>query len=427
MKKLITLIFIATTFATLAPAYAQQRQYVIGVSPYLIKDDREKVYQRVGAFILEGADNGDVVDLYDAVALKPIARITIPDVPNNPRARVTRLKGELLAWKNFCKEEPAHQPEQAATIQLPQFLALVSSHVKRMDSPLTVVLIGSPFYIDKDEPAFNTTDGFFPSDGHLLTDLKGSVFGVAEKRGLLKDVTVHFAYLHEAFITDDQRNSISRFWTLFIGEQGGSLASFAADLSLIVDRARGNVRQPFMKAEINKSDSKIQMHRIIRRERAAESATSWIENDAAPVAAPAPAVTSGKLKVGIRWTPDVDLDLYVCPRPGAVELYYKKNRSADGIHVKDFLTSPSKSNGYETVEFSSDVDIRQVTAAVNFYSGACPGGVTGTVRIMFNDKLYQGDFKIGATKGNSGGDSSSRDKSPFWQVLDIPKIVGLNR
>jgi outer membrane protein OmpA-like peptidoglycan-associated protein len=138
--------------------------------------------------------------------------------------------------------------------------------------------------MDKDEPAFNMQDGFYPSDGHILAGKKGSIYGTAEKKDALKDVAIHFCYLHESFTNDDQRNQIGRFWTLFIGQQDGVLASFAADLSLVFDRAAQNSRQPFMNAMIDKKDSKIEMHKIVRRELPTQ--TEMIKTEAAPANTP---------------------------------------------------------------------------------------------------------------------------------------------
>ena len=200
------------------------------------------------------------------------------------------------------------------------------------------------------------------------------------------------------------------------------MPSFAADLPLTIERALQTTRQSFMQVAIDSNDLKIQMHRIgMRTDR------SWIENDTAPKETTPPTATVGKLKIGIRWTSDVDIDLYVRPRPGATELYYGRNRSDDGVLDKDFVSSPRDSKGYETVEFFSNVDLDEVVATVNFYSGTSASGVTGIVRVNFNDKMYDGEFRIPAARGNKGGEISHREKSKYWQVLDLRQIVGLRK
>lgn len=177
-----------------------------------------------------------------------------------------------------------------------------------------------------------------------------------------------------------------------------------------------------MQAAIDSNDLKIQMHKIgIRTDR------SWIENDTTPKETTPPPATVGKLKIGIRWTSDVDIDLYVRPRAGAVELYYGRNRSSDGVHNKEFESSPANSKGFETVECYSDVDLKNVEAAVNFYSGTSPGGVKGIIRVLFNDKLYESPFRIMASSGNRGDAASRRGGSDYWQTIDLLQIVGLRK
>jgi hypothetical protein len=78
------------------------------------------------------------------------------------------------------------------------------------------------------------------------------------------------------------------------------------------------------------------------------------------------------------------------------------------------------------VELTGETDLKQVAAAVNFYGGESPNGVSGEVRVLFDGKLYQGKFKLPAPKGNKGADGDKPDGSPAWQVLNIPQIVGLN-
>jgi hypothetical protein len=127
-------------------------------------------------------------------------------------------------------------------------------------------------------------------------------------------------------------------------------------------------------------------------------------------------------RIGIRWPGQRDLDLYVRPYPSADELYYQHNRSRDGIHVKDWLTSPDvDNNGFETVELHGSVDLSKLTLGVNFYAGApSPGGVDGTVRIETGGKVFEAPFHVSAPDGNRGADRSpsARARSAYWIVLD---------
>jgi hypothetical protein len=423
-----TLLFVALLssivgFSSIAPAEVSTRTYIIGVSPKLPKADRDEVLKQIILFLLQGTSSGDNVHIYDALNLQPITLVAIPNgtqYDGNPRARLQKIKAEIATLQKFFTHGPAPTTPEEGDIRAPQFLELVGSHLRQDSNKTTVVLIGSGLYRDSREPAFDISDGFYPSDGHITADQKGSIYGTADKREVLKGVTVHYSYLHENFTSDELRNRVARFWTLFVQQQEGILASFAADPGLVLDRSRQPVAQPFMQVAIDSSDQKLQMHRIKVR-----SDKFWIENDAPPRETAPPPVTKGKLKVGIRWKANVDIDLYIRPRRGATELYYGRNRSADGILDKDFNSSPRDSKGYETVEFFSDVDLNQVTAAVNFYSGESKNGITGEVRVNFDGEIYQGEFQIPAEHGNKGRETDQRFHSRYWQVLDLPKIVGI--
>lgn len=424
-------IFIATFTSILllalpvAAETAPPRTYIIGVSPNLAKSDRDEVLKQLLLLALEKASTGDSITVYDALNLQLSGRLTIPNgkqYDGNPRARVQKMKAELTLLKEFFSRESPHAVNGEGEMRVPQFLELVGSQLRLNADEITVILIGSAFYRDTREPAFNISDGFYPSDGHIVADQKRSIYGTANRRDILKNVAVHYCYLHENFATDEFRNQIGRFWTLFVSQQGGVLPSFAADLPLTTQRALQVKREPFMQAAIDSNDLKIQMHRSgLRTDR------SWIENDMTPKETTPPPATVGKLKIGIRWTSDVDIDLYVRPRPGAVELYYGKNRSADGVHNKDFESSPANSKGFETVDCYSDVDLKNVQAAVNFYSGTSPGGANGIIRVLFNDKLYESTFRIAASSGNRGEAPSQRERSDYWQTIDLLQIVGLKR
>ena len=104
------------------------------------------------------------------------------------------------------------------------------------------------------------------------------------------------------------------------------------------------------------------------------------------------------------------------------------NRSREGIHVKDWLTSPEvDNNGFETVEIRGPVDLRQLTIGVNFYDGdPIAAGVDGTIRIEAGGRVYQSPFHLRASRGNGGGDSAGRLHSPFWTVLD-PMVITKQR
>jgi hypothetical protein len=129
----------------------------------------------------------------------------------------------------------------------------------------------------------------------------------------------------------------------------------------------------------------------------------------------------GPMKIGIRWTENIDLDLYSAARPGAETLFFQHTQAPEGYYYKDHRSSPGRE--YEFIEFESPVDIREVEASVNFYKGNCDEGPKGEVRIEFDDKIYSGRFSITATEGNKG--RSGRSQRDYWFHIPVQEILKL--
>ena len=170
------------------------------------------------------------------------------------------------------------------------------------------------------------------------------------------------------------------------------LASAAADARTIYRRAGEGAVTPVLDAVAN-TDAKAEM--ILIRHRRAEAAPApagvmgreertavssmapdWLTNTTPTASGPAPA--RGRVKIGVRWgdndpaARDIDLDLYVLARPGVKELSYRRMRTPEGWLYKDWLTSPSVANGFETVELTGETDLRQLGVAVNSTLGTIP-------------------------------------------------------
>src|SRR5438552_5026926 len=146
----------------------------------------------------------------------------------------------------------------------------------------------------------------------------------------------------------------------------------------------------------------------------------WLTGSALSETAQAPPTRmTGPMKIGIRWKPNIDLDLYASPRPGAETLFFQHVRSPEGYYYKDHRSSPGKE--YEFIEFESPVDIREMEAWVNFYKGHCPGGPRGEVRIEFDGRIYGATFSIASPEGNQG--RSGRSQQDFWTRIPVQEIL----
>jgi hypothetical protein len=201
--------------------------------------------------------------MLDGVRLDVATQITIPDgevFRKNSNARARACAHELAALRQFFAAEVAHAPEMEDVVHVPQVLALCATHLRKPKQPITVLVLGSPYYADVDG-AFNMLGGYVPSDEHLRVTSRQSVYGTADKAGALQGVTVHYAYLHEAFEHADHRQAVGRLWSLVVQCQGGILASFAASPTVAFRRASEGAQEPVLDAKLDENDRQMVMRR----------------------------------------------------------------------------------------------------------------------------------------------------------------------
>jgi len=128
---------------------------------------------------------------------------------------------------------------------------------------------------------------------------------------------------------------------------------------------------------------------------------------------------SSKTGVGICWSGDgVDLDAYVLPRPGARELYYKRDRTPEGFLYRDERTG-NVGRYFEFVEFKTAVDLSRVSVWVNLYAGRGP--ISGQVALFDHGKVKVGSFTINAAKGSHG--RGDRGTSQCWVEIRLADLV----
>jgi hypothetical protein len=458
----------------LASVTATGTSYRVGVSPNHVGADREGIFKTLVLFALADAAAGDKIVVYDALNLQLVTQFQIPEgklFQGNARARAQRLQAEIASLRQFFSAERAHPAELTGVIHVPEFLDLVGTQLRGPDEPLKVILVGSPFYMNSGEPAFNMDD-VYPSDAHLTAEQRESVFGTARKKRTLNGVTVHYAYLHPCFQNDFHQERITRFWSLFVRQQQGVLATFAPDISLALQRARENIQQPCVDAQLDPNDTKIEMRQVVRRaipvwfgptniiQRVVQTvevprialnagkSTNWVipgdQPAAEPLSAP-PSIaqtppastalqvtlpslqsfpirpTSNQVGIGIMWSAPVDCDLYVRANPSAQELYYRATKTKEGRYFHDYRNA-NIGLDYEYVELTPPVDITKISAWVNYFAGKT-SPVNGMFILYYEGKSYSGEFELSAPMGNRGWEGSNRGKSKYWTQLDLVKLV----
>jgi len=435
--------FTATTLA------GEGRHFVVGLSPQLPEAERQIVAISLFDFILHRAGRGDRISIYDAQASQPVATLEIPGEAlfEQARPRLLRLAAPLAQVKTFLQKGTG---SGESGINAPQFLDFAARHLRRGSEPLAIILVGAPSYHDP-EMAFDFgAEGAYPSDGFLALPASESPFSTVDKAQQMEGIAIHWAYLSEARWTNDaHRQGVLRFWSLFIRGQAGALASAAADVKTVFQRAANGVKTPAIEATPDagaKAEMIIPRHQrvgsqeSIRPTSAAESpstvpprAPNWMRDAVVPLAkGPAPRIA--RVEAGLSWGDNdpqarsIDLDLYVLAKLGAKEISFRRTRTAEGWLWKDWLESPAVAQGFETVELSGETDLSQLRIAVNFYSGHhSADAVAAVVRIRVNGEVFQIPIKIPTGDGNRGAAGDDRGRDPHWVVIDVQRLVGLGQ
>jgi hypothetical protein len=426
-------VFLAVTLTAFG------RSYLLGLSPNYARPDREPVLKAIVLFVLDGATPGDSVQVYDALNLAPVTTFRIPEgkaFERNARARLERLKTEVAVLTRFFGGQTNAQSEVSGVIDFPGFVALAGSQLRIPGERISMILVGSPFYVNPEEPSFNTTEAY-PSDAHLAADTLESVFSVTAKREALAGVAVHYAYLRESFLNELHKERLARFYSLFVQEQQGVLSTFAPDINLALQRSKTEANTSIVNVQIDPSDTKIEMRHVkprvvplwlVKTNLVEVTVTNVFTNVIAQtnnITASFPVEPSSRLGlgIGIMWSlPGCDIDLYVKPGPDARDLYYRNHVSKEGRYFRDYRDRNDRQD-YEYVELKDSVDLRQVKVWVNFFAGRS-SSPTGVVIVYHQGRTYQSTFQISATSGNGGADPGRRERSRYWTEIDLQRIVG---
>jgi len=238
-------------------------EMTVGVSPFLPAEQKRAVASALTVYLLKTAPMGTHVQLCDAWNLTSIATVDVPvlKLADAPQARAQQpgfaaALGKLKRWfDSGTSEETNPELKGSAALKTPEWLELISR--QPVTGRRTILLVGSPIYMNLSEPSFSMNEARYPSDGHLACKLTESVFGLAEKKNRLIGNSVHWSYLGEqAWENELHRTAVTRFWGLFVGGQAGTLATFQADLeTALVNGVKPNLG-PCAPFQIDPADTK---------------------------------------------------------------------------------------------------------------------------------------------------------------------------
>ncbi|MCK4946170.1 MAG: hypothetical protein KAS59_07915, partial [Alphaproteobacteria bacterium] len=429
MKKLFTTAICLILLGLSADA--QAKNLIIGLSPVLNKQDTRKQNMQVLHYLSENLEAGQEVLLFDAENRRYLGTFKKPVNKNyaNIKALLQYNRSLISVLRAMNQtDHPALSEGTKGSVKIPQFLTFLAQNYAPLKDT-DIVILGSPIYVDLQTPAWDMRGGRYPGDGHFGMQFNQSIFSTSGKENYLKGARIHIGFSDKDWaINETYAYFVKRMWTLYIEAQGGVLSSFTDDKTTLwnrVNRSAKALPHNFKRDMTDKlemfemppaSSKQVSIH-------ARELTTILPTSDILRMAQ--------NVEIGINWTcKKCDLDLYVRPHHAAKVLYFGHTKSELGLYHKDYTQSPKTVNGYETVTFTSTVDLNDTLIAINWYGGIALSGVTGEIRLAIGSKTYGLPFKITAKKGNAGNGRGQiiefgKSANSNWLVISPEQILGL--
>lgn len=402
--------------------------FIIGVNP---KPGISPSFNETAEVMLQ-LKPGDRFRFYNLDNLSLVSSINVPkDKPSykNKRIFIEKFSKEFENIKKFVKKIPLEKKERGFFL-LPEFLHEVSKHEISTSDKTHILIIGDGIYNDTREPQFSMTNQRFPTDGHLNSDIRKSIFSTKNKHGYLKNTNISFVFTN-TWETDIHHDRVNRFWDLFISSQSGRLVAFTQNMDTGLRKFLSKNTSVTSTNTLDMSDRDISMIKIKRSIAKKTDETNifdgigWLK-DGVPIFNGLPDKFIGELKIGIRWKcKSCDYDLWVKSDKENNWLFFNNKKTTDGFFNKDYLNSPDNANALEYVQIENKIDIRKLNIKVNLYSGSLFNDRHGEVRAYLNGRVYSTPFKTKALIGNQGANHNTPETDSHWFVVDVKKLFNL--
>lgn len=418
--------FLLTTSAMLVMTPALARDTVIAIPGTLPVAAKHELVKSTVTHVLETVAPGERAHFFDASTTELIAVFDMPEGAKyaHPRAKAARNAQAMGQLKAFMDAPEGYTWGQ---VNIPAVLNAIGAALPAGDGA-DLILLASPLNVDVLAPSLSMGDGAVPGDGHIHADLSQSPYGSQNLDAQLAGYDVYFGLVDPLWAQSTAHaHAVERFWTLSVQQRGGVMQMFSPDVTMLLSSAGEDRPAPVVTYELVPTD-KLEIIRFSR-----DLGEEDVLYTAAPELAPAPEplwTEASDVSIGISWDcTRCDLDLYVRPSPTANVIYFGNTDDPLGQLRKDHLSSPSLTNGYETVSLNRVVDLEGVQIAMNHYSGDASGPVTVELRIAIGDQVWAQDVVLSAGKGNRGDGSQSAlvDQivpNEAWALVDPLTVVG---
>lgn len=240
----------------------------IVVPPNMPRSDALKA--EVWDFFLRGMAPGDDLTLHDGLHPRELARIAIPD---DPRQEEERIRTKTLARETALLSRRIDALGGAETGELPYRIAFpefaFSYANARTGDESQMLVITSGLHHSAAEPEFSIRhrggELVLPNDAHIEAPLSQSPYGTRDRGETLRGVVAHFCLMAgDSPMTTHQKDELRRFWSLYVTNLGGEMATFTDSLSGCFDRWRGRIRGGLPKEALDASSHVMGMRNVTR-------------------------------------------------------------------------------------------------------------------------------------------------------------------
>lgn len=423
-----TTVFAAALVATtaLAPA-VQAKETVFVVSPFATADAKDIQMRAIGAFLAQTTEPGETSYVLDGWSQETIARFIVPD----DSARYSRSSSRMRANPAFFKDmkafaetpPPAANNPHSGQVDWPAVFRRVGRDFAANDPRDLIFYDASPVYHDARSPEFSMRGGVLFTDAHLESSRDTTPFGAQGQSTYLSNYTVHWGMADDAWIVSDRHgHHAERMMALSISARSGVLATFAKDGATALENAHSGTSRPVGDYHLN-SDGRLSMIGFqLQAEAPAVSIYDRVVSERAP--ALLELEHAQDVEIAIRWDCACDFDLAVKPA-GGTTISFRSPSSAQGQLFKDFTSSSSLSNGWETIALAGPINLTRAVIAANLFSGT---GGRGEIRIAIADETWAAPFGVtGQANSGHGLDQTMTSGSPAnmaWTVFAPAQIVG---
>ena len=432
MKNFVISTLFGLALLTGVNGEAQARKFMIGISPALSENEAKAQTKELLQFLTQEIQPSEQALIFDAWSLQSIGTFS---VPTNAAYNVEKAK--LQANRSLVAKLMRRNRRYNASltntvkgaVKLPQFLQFLGENYGPLNDT-DILILGSPIYLDIQNPQMSMTEGRLASDGHFTAPPSDTPFSIIGKENLLNGARIHIFIRNRNWaINDHYAYLVKRMWTLFIVGQGAVLSNFTSDAQTYWLRVSNNADALPHSFKRNELAGKLETLVIANKQK---NTLPIYERDLTTTPPNPSALRMAEhVEIGISWNcSKCDFDLYVRPHNNAEVLYFGRTKTTEGLYHKDFTQSPQPNGGFETASFTVPVDLRDTLIAINWYGGKASGNVSGEIRLAIGEKTYGLPFQIKAGKGNAsiGRDqtlASGKSANKNWLIIKPKDILGL--